>query len=53
MAGLAFDKRGDFRRNGNDVKNHDYFYCNDIVMDIVLSHNALHTQEESEFGDEV
>ena len=53
MTDLAFDKRGDFRRNGNDDNNHDYFYCNDIAIDIVLSYNAFPAQEESEFGDEV
>ena len=52
MADLAFEMKGNFRRNGN-AKNYDYFYCNDIAMDIVLSHNAFHTQEESEFGEEV
>mgnify|MGYP001737105627 CR=1 FL=1 len=53
MAGLAFDKRGDFRRNGNANTNHDYLFNNNSSMGINLSYNAFPAQEESEFGDEV
>ena len=53
MAGLAFDKRGDFRRNGNAITKHDYLFNYNSSMGINLSHNAFHTQEESEFGEEV
>jgi len=52
MAGLAFDKRGDFRRNGNANTN-DYLFNNNSSMGINLSYNAFLAQEESEFGDEV
>lgn len=53
MAGLAFDKRGDFRRNGNANTSYDYLFNSNSSMGIILSHNAFPTQEESEFGEEV